>query len=202
MDSRQCPMLFDPLGFPSDLEYLPAAFGDHVYFDRPDVKAAMHAPNVTWSECNGNAFNSSAATDTPYGDTSPDPIQEVLPRVIDHTGRVLIASGEFDMELPTLGTLLGIQNMTWGGKLGLQTMPGNVSIVITEEDLGYMVGVFDESGFAGYDTSGGQGVMGTQHYERGLMWATTKSSGHMQPQFQPRVSYRHLQWLLGRIETL
>jgi len=129
-----------------------------------------------------------------------NPIQEVLPRVIDTTQRVLIASGEYDMELPTLGTLLGIQNMTWGGKLGFQYMPGNESIVIDLVDLGYMVDVYVESGFAGYDS--GQGVMGTQHFERGLMWGTTLQSGHMQPQFQPRVSYRHLQWLLGRIDKL
>jgi carboxypeptidase D len=44
--------------------------------------------------------------------------------------------------------------------------------------------------------------MGTQHFERGLMWAQTAQSGHMQPQFQPRSSYRHLQWLLGKIDEL
>lgn len=43
---------------------------------------------------------------------------------------------------------------------------------------------------------------GIQHYERGLMWAETYQSGHMEPQFQPRVSYRHLQWVLGRIDVL
>ena len=44
--------------------------------------------------------------------------------------------------------------------------------------------------------------MGVQHYERGLMWAETYLSGHMEPQFQPRSSYRHLQWILGRIDVL
>ena len=56
-------------------------------------------------------------------------------------------------------------------------------------------------GFEGWDEPG-QGVMGLQHFERGLMWASTKLCGHMQPQFQPRASYRHLQWLLGKIESL
>jgi len=28
------------------------------------------------------------------------------------------------------------------------------------------------------------------------------NSGHMQPQFQPRVAYRHAQWMLGRIDAL
>jgi carboxypeptidase D len=44
--------------------------------------------------------------------------------------------------------------------------------------------------------------MGIQHYERGLMWAETYQCGHMEPQFQPRSSYRHLQWVLGRIDQL
>lgn len=45
-------------------------------------------------------------------------------------------------------------------------------------------------------------LRGIQHYERGLMWAETYQSGHMEPQFQPRVSYRHLQWVLKRIDVL
>jgi hypothetical protein len=172
--------MFDPLGFPSDLEYLPPAFGEHVYFDRDDVKEALHAPNTTWAECNGNAFNSSAAPDTPYGDTSLDSHINVLPRVIDATQRVLIAGGDYDMEIISLGTLLGIQNMTWGGKLGFQTQPGEEEIVLELPDLTYNQ-VYIDSGFEGYDQPG-QGLMGTQHFERGLMWATTRQSGHMQPQ--------------------
>jgi carboxypeptidase D len=34
------------------------------------------------------------------------------------------------------------------------------------------------------------------------MFAETYLSGHMEPQFQPRVTYRHLQWVLGRIDEL
>lgn len=34
------------------------------------------------------------------------------------------------------------------------------------------------------------------------MWAQTFQSGHMQPQYQPRVSYRHLEWLLKRTEEI
>jgi carboxypeptidase D len=42
--------------------------------------------------------------------------------------------------------------------------------------------------------------MGVQHFERGLMWAETLLEGHMHPQFQGRSAYRHLQWVLGRID--
>ncbi len=132
------------------------------------------------------------------GDTSADPIQHVLPQVIEATNRVLISNGDYDMIIITNGTLLSIQNMTWNGALGFQSAPSK-PIEITQTDLLYTQ-VFDSNGAAGWD--GPQGVMGTQHYERGLMWAETFQSGHMQPEFQPRITYRYLQWLLGRIDTL
>lgn len=88
--------------------------------------------------------------------------------------------------------------MTWGGKLGFQTAP-STPIVITLPDLQYG-SLFVEEGFGSVDNP--QGTMGVQHFERGLMWAETFLSGHMQPQFQPRSSYRHLQWVLGRIDEL
>lgn len=96
------------------------------------------------------------------------------------------------------GTLLSIQNTTWNGKLGFQEEP-KTPINIAMPDLMY-ADVFAENGAAGLD--GPQGIMGVQHYERGLMWAQTHQSGHMQPQYQPRVCYRHLEWLLGRVDTL
>ena len=133
------------------------------------------------------------------GDTSADPIQYVLPKVIEATNRVLVANGQYDFVIITNGTLLSIQNMTWGGKLGFEEEP-STPVVITLPDLQYEE-VFVENGYPfGFEDP--QGTMGVQHYERGLMWAETYLSGHMQPQFQPRVSYRHLQWVLGRIDEL
>ncbi|TKA39187.1 hypothetical protein B0A54_08496 [Friedmanniomyces endolithicus] len=200
-----CPLLSDPLGFPTDLQFVSP--GLPVYFNRTDVKIAMHAPmNVSWDECNGGVFladdgkggGPGSGGPEAYGDTSPDPIQGVLPRVIQSTNRVLVANGDLDMEILTNATMLAIQNMTWNGQLGFQQRP-NTSIVITLPDVMYNA-TFVASGFAGYDEP--QGVMGVQHYERGLMWAETYLSGHMEPQFQPRSAYRHLQWLLRRTETL
>jgi carboxypeptidase D len=192
----QCALLSDPLGYPTDLQY--SYPGLPVYFNRSDVKKAMHAPaDVEWLECKGPVFVGDGGPQD-EGDTSPDPIQSVLPRVIEATNRVLVANADLDMEILTEGTLMAIQNMTWGGKLGFQSAP-STPIVITLPDLQYEA-VFESSGFGGDDDP--QGTMGVQHYERGLMWAETFLSGHMQPQFQPRSSYRHLQWLLGYIETL
>lgn len=88
----QCPLLSDPLGYPTDLVY--SSPGLPVYFNRTDVKKAMHAPmNVTWSECaSQGVFVADGGSGGPeqYGDTSPDPIQGVLPRVIEATNRVLV----------------------------------------------------------------------------------------------------------------
>ncbi|KAL9067164.1 MAG: hypothetical protein Q9161_007060 [Pseudevernia consocians] len=203
--NQQCPLLWDVLSFPTQLVYTPE--GASTYFNRSDVKAAIHAPSyVSWAECAVNpVFIGGVEVDGYYnggpegeGDLSADPIQHVLPQVIEATNRVLVANGDFDMIIITNGTLMSIQNMTWNGKLGFQEQPAT-PIVITEQDLQYEA-VFAANGASGLD--GPQGTMGVQHYERGLMWAETFLSGHMQPEFQPRVTYRHLEWVLGRVDAL
>ncbi|PWY91150.1 serine carboxypeptidase PepF [Aspergillus heteromorphus CBS 117.55] len=196
--SEMCPILWDVLGFPSDISYVPA--GATIYFDRPDVKRALHAPNMTWLECSDESvFVGGGGGGGPEqeGDLSANPIERVLPQVIERTNRVLIGNGDYDMVILTNGTLLSIQNMTWNGQLGFQTQP-STPINIDIPDLMYNEAFIEN----GYDPQGGQGIMGIQHYERGLMWVETFQSGHMEPQYQPRVSYRHLEWLLGRREHI
>ena len=109
-----------------------------------------------------------------------------------------MSNGDLDMIILTNGTLLAIQNMTWNGALGFQTCP-STPIIIDLHDLQYKA-AFDASGQEGRDDP--QGVVGVQHYERGLMWAETYLGGHMQPENQPRASYRHLEWLLGYVDVL
>ncbi|KAK4957518.1 hypothetical protein LTR10_005483 [Elasticomyces elasticus] len=159
----QCPLLSDPLGFPTDLQFVSP--GLPVYFNRTDVKKAMHAPmNVTWSECNGGVFladdgnggGPGSGGPEAYGDTSPDPIQGVLPKVIAATNRVLVANGDLDMEILTNATMLAIQNMTWNGKLGFQKRPSK-PIVIDLPDLMYNA-TFVANGDEGMDEP--QGTMG------------------------------------------
>ncbi|KAG9699739.1 serine carboxypeptidase, partial [Aureobasidium melanogenum] len=153
-----CPLLWDVLGFPTQLVYSPA--GADVYFNRTDVKRAIHAPlNVSWAECSNNAvFTGGNSGPETEGDTSPDPIQHVLPQVIEATNRVLIGNGDFDMIIITNGTLMSIQNMTWNGKLGFETQP-STPINITMPDLMY-ADVFASNGYKGLD--GPQGIMGIQ----------------------------------------
>ncbi|CAL5872611.1 uncharacterized protein PFLUO_LOCUS6876 [Penicillium psychrofluorescens] len=192
-----CPLLWDVLASPASIDY--KAVGSTIYFDRPDVKRALHAPNVTWLECsNQPVFVGGNSGPEQEGDTSANPIEHVLPQVIEGTNRVLIGNGDYDMVIITNGTLLSIQNMTWNGHLGFQEKP-HKPINIDIPDLMY-ANVFAEDGASSLD--GAQGIMGIQHYERGLMWVETFMSGHMEPQFQPRVSYRHIEWLLRRRDDI
>lgn len=195
--NQMCPLLWSVLAFPTALSYQPE--GAPVYFDRPDVKRALHAPEHTWSVCSQDpVFVGGNAGPQHEGDISANPIEHVLPQVIEGTNRVLIGNGDYDMIIITNGTLLSIQNMTWNGHLGFQSQP-KTPINITIPDLMYS-DLFKQNGQGGAD--GAQGIMGIQHYERGLMWVESYQTGHEQPEYQPRLSYRHLEWLLRRTETV
>ena len=88
--------------------------------------------------------------------------------------------------------------MTWNGKLGFQSEP-SAEMIVDIPDLEYRQW-FDAGPKAGDD--GPQGVVGLKHYERGLMWTQTYLGSHTQPESQPRAAFKHLQWLLGRIDDL
>ncbi|KAI9813574.1 MAG: hypothetical protein M1827_003643 [Pycnora praestabilis] len=176
-----CPVLWDVLGFPGSFDYLPA--GASIYFNRTDVKAAIHAPDIDWMECtNTDVFVNGT-------DNSPPSGLSVLPSVIERSQRVLINHGALDMILIANGTLLMIQNMTWNGAQGFQSPPTEEFFVPYHSEL-------SES------TLAGAGVFGTTHSERGLTWTMTSLSGHMIPQYAPSAAYRQLEFLLGRIDSL
>lgn len=176
---------------PGTFQYSPA--GDPPYFTRPEVVAAIHAPtSFQWIECaKGNVFVHGV-------DKSAMSIEKVLPQVIEHTNRVLISNGDFDFVVMTNGTLIEIQNMTWNGHLGFQSPPYEPWILDTV-DVRYD-DIFAVSGLDG--VKGPRGQQGYYHEERGLMWVQTFQAGHMQPEFQPRAAYRHLEWLLGRVQSI
>ena len=164
---------------PTQLSYAPGG----IYFNRSDVKAAIHAPeHIDWTACATRAVFVGGVEQGPQGrgDLSLDPIQKVLPQVIEATNRVLISNGDYgkfycsnksytllnfvpDMVIITNGTLLAIQNMTWNGYLGFQSPPSEdifIDIVDTQWSS-----IFESNGFDGYP--GPQGVMGIQvspHY--------------------------------------
>ncbi|KAI9671917.1 MAG: hypothetical protein M1817_002352 [Caeruleum heppii] len=176
-----CPILWDVLGYPGSFSYLPQDAA--VYFDRSDVKQAINAPEVLWQECSKrDVFRGGI-------DKSQPSSYDVLPRVIERSNRTIIAHGALDMILMGNGTLLAIQNMTWGGKQGFQSAPSQDFIVPSHQNS-------DPA------TLAGAGVFGTTHTERGLTWIDMKLTGHMVPQYAPSAAYRQLEYLLGRVDTL
>ncbi|KID96271.1 serine-type carboxypeptidase, partial [Metarhizium majus ARSEF 297] len=178
-----CPLLWDVLGFPGAFEYLPQ--GASLYFNRTDVKKAVNAPlNVNWMSCSDDSVFAGDGAD--HSEPSSN---HVLGRVIDRTQNVIIGHGALDFGLIANGTLMIIQNMTFGGKQGFHKRP---------------VGPF----YVPYHTDGadatlaGAGVFGTAHTERGLTYVDVSLAGHMIPQYAPSAAYRHLEFLLGRVDSL
>jgi carboxypeptidase D len=76
--------------------------GSPVYFDREDVKKAIHAPlDQTWYECTDNVF--------PEGDASLPPAFTVLPDVIEKSNRSVIVYGLGDYILIAEGARVVFQ---------------------------------------------------------------------------------------------
>ncbi|KAG8418579.1 hypothetical protein J3459_012233 [Metarhizium acridum] len=176
-----CPLLWDVLGFPGSFDYLPK--GASIYFDRHDVKKAINAPlDRQWASCGGPVF-------VHDDDKSPPSSTTVLGNVIDKTKNVIIGHGALDFILLANGTLMAIQNMTFGGKLGFQKPPVEPFYV-----------PYHTTGEPG--TIAGAGVFGTTHTERGLTYVGVSLAGHMVPQYAPSAAFRHLEFLLGRVDSL
>jgi carboxypeptidase D len=173
-----CPLLWDPLGFPGSFDYLPP--NTEIYFNRTEVQAAINAPIQPWAECSGGVLDT---------DSSPQSSWEVIPRVIDALDRTVIAHGELDYILLYNGTLMAIQNMTWGGMQGFQKPPVDDFYVPYHDDLSLT-------------SLSAKGLMGKTITERKLTYVQQALSGHMVPQYQPSSAYRQLEFLLGRIESL
>lgn len=174
-----CPLLWDVLGFPGSFDY---EGGPFIYFNRTDVQKAINAPVGEWAECSGGVLEK---------DTSPPSGLSVLPHVIEQNQKTIIAHGQLDFILLTNGTIMMIQNMTWGGQQGFSTPPS--------EWNDFYVPYHSEMNLG---TLAGAGVFGQWWEERGLTFTTVDLSGHMVPQYQPSSAYRQLEYLLGRIESL
>ncbi|KAB5546845.1 serine carboxypeptidase [Coniochaeta sp. 2T2.1] len=197
----KCPRKFDPLGFADGSNFMPN--GSTVYFDRADVKAAIHAPDKAW------AFCSSAATgqvDVFVNGTDESLVagpgsQPVLPNVIDKTQNVIIAHGSRDWVLMEKGVLMAFQNITWGGKLGFESNPRNGSkLIMPAMSDAYTLALQNIGAVVGLTVSGGQGTVGVHHTERGLTYLGLDVSGHFLSMNAPEVAFRALEVLLGRVD--
>ncbi|CDO76356.1 hypothetical protein BN946_scf185011.g20 [Trametes cinnabarina] len=164
------PILWDVLGFPGSFPQAQSP----IYFDREDVKRAIHAPpNVTWAEC------SDIDVFVRGGDRSLPPAFTVLPNVIEKSERAVIVHGLADFVLIAEGTRIVIQNlaassMTWNGLQGFQKPIKEDSFIVD-----------------------GMGALGTAHSERGLAYFEVALSGHMVPQFSPKAAFHIMEYLLG-----
>jgi carboxypeptidase D len=149
-----CPLLWDVMGFPGSFDYVPE--GATIYFDRADVKKAINAPvHTKWLECTDkHVFLKDNDLSPPSG-----AYNGVLPGVIERSKRTIIAHAALDMVLILNGTMLMIQNLTWGGKMGFQKKPTEPFYVPYHDD-------------PSLSTLAASGIMGTTHTERKLTWVT------------------------------
>lgn len=139
----------------------------------------------TWSAC------SHTPVFTHWSDDSVQATDSVLPHVIDTTKNVIIAHGALDFVLIANGTLLVLQNMTWGGKIGFQ-LPPTEPFYVPDSWLGKI----------SPSTAATVGVAGTLISERGLTYVGIANSGHMVPMYTPSAAFRTLEFLLGRVDCM
>lgn len=187
-----CPTEAGYLGIvnPGDYE----APGSQVYFNRTDVKMAINAPlDSNWMQCTDkNVFNYGYVNNYTIGDTSGSPAQSgVLQRVIEYTNNTIVGSGNLDMILPTNGTIMVLQNLTWNGMQGFQSDP--------QQGDDFYVPYHPE--YNGGRLSGA-GYVGKYAEERGLLFYTVQLAGHEVPGYAAGAGYRMLEKLLGRITDL
>lgn len=177
-----CPLLWDVMGFPGSFDYIP--LGTEVYFNRSDVQTAINAPIQEWAECTSvDVFVNGT-------DNSLPSALSVLPSVIDRAERTIIGHGLLDYILIYEGTLLAIQNMTFGGSQGFSSPP---------EDDFIVPNLYPELSLS---SLAGSGVMGKYHTEKKLTLVSISIAGHMVPQYAPGAAYRQMEFLLGRIPSL
>ncbi|KZM20207.1 Carboxypeptidase D [Ascochyta rabiei] len=185
--TETCPHPYSQLGIVNGGDYSPP--GAVIYFNRTDVKEALHAPvDTNWQQCtdknvfgNGDIF--SYASDTSVGPANSGALQ----RVIEFTNNTIIGSGDLDMILCTNGTLLAIQNMTWNGAQGLSEYPATPLYAPYHPE--YNDGALAGAGFQGVWTA-----------ERGLTFYTARLAGHELPGYTPGVAYRMLEILIGKVK--
>ncbi|KAK4065444.1 hypothetical protein Trihar35433_7564 [Trichoderma harzianum] len=166
---------------------------DDPYFNRTDVKRAIHVPASTpWQWCRELKY-----VFKPNDSSLPSTLKQ-LPQVIETTQNVIFAHGDADWAITMDGVLLGIQNMTWGGKMGFQSKPKDPFYV----PLYGFVPLSNQTVYYASDMPAGTGVMGTVHEERGFTFVVTKLAGHQGPGYAPAASIRHLEKLLGRVDSM
>ena len=162
--TETCPHPFSVTGGVNPGDYIPP--GLVAYFNRSDVQQAINAPPTDWYQCTPTNVFGGPTDNQSLSDTSLGPAQDgVLAHVIESTNNTIIGVGNLDYILPTNGTLLSLQNVTWNGKQGLQEYPGTEFYVPYHPE--YNGGALAGAGIVGY--------WGT---ERGLTFYQVQLAGH------------------------
>jgi carboxypeptidase D len=184
-----CPHLWSVLGIIDPGGYSPP--GEVVYFNRTDVQKAINAPvGTNWMQCTDINVFGGPSDNQSITDTSVGPAQNgVLAKVIEYTNNTIIGVGNLDAVLPTNGTLMAVQNVTWKGVQGFQEFPGEPFYVPYHPE--YNGGSLAEAG-----------IVGLWGSERGLTFYQVQLAGHELPGYAPGAAYRMLEKLLGRIPSL
>lgn len=175
-----CPFPYTPLGVVNGGDYVPPG-APTVYFNRDDVKAALNVPDAGWW------WACSVVSVFQGADRSLGPgVDGTLTTVFEGLNRSIIGSGALDFLIPTNGTLLVLQNVTWNGAQGFSERPSTPFFVPyhAEQNRGAMAG------------AGSLGVWGT---ERGVTFYDIQLAGHELPGWSAGSGYRSLELLLGRI---
>lgn len=162
------------------------------WFSQSSVRAALHVPeDANWDRCTlkgifRNRTDGSIVAGDPY--STPPATNDLLSRMIEYTGNVIIGSGALDMLVPTNGTLLVLQNVTWGGVQGFQQRPAK-PVGLGSCGVG-VSGPAVDRGFQFYSpysigptqaTSSMAGVIGIWGRERGLTFYEVNLGGHELP---------------------
>ena len=160
-----CPHLWSVLGIVNPGDYSPP--GEVVYFNRSDVQQAINAPPTNWSQCTPTNVFGLAGNNQSLMDQSLGPAQDgVLAHVIDSINNTFIGVGDLDFILPTNGSLLALQNVTWGGVKGFQQRPVQNTFFVPNHPE-YNGGALSSSG-----------DVGNWGYERGLTFYNVQLGGH------------------------
>lgn len=139
-----------------------------VYFNRTDVQKAINAPvGTNWMQCTSRNVFGGPNNNPNVSDTSLGPAQDgVLAHVIDSINNTFIGVGNLDFLLNTNGTILALQNVTWGGKQGFQEFPDSQDFLVPYHPE-YNGGALSAAG-----------VVGSWHSERGLTFYQVQLAGH------------------------
>lgn len=175
-----CPRLYDPVGVTGSIEG-----GLGLFFNLTEVKAAMNAPDTSWSACSGPVYAGGQ-------DLSPRPSFSVLPGVFERVPLNIVANGALDFLIPSMGTLFALHNITWGGTTGFEREPSRKFVVPGRTTT------IDGSA---QQVLGSVGEMGTWGYERGVVFVSVEGAGHMLPEHNPSAAFRLLEVLLGRVSV-